>query len=156
LQDDWKFNSRLTLNLGLRWEGLSTAHEKQNFLTNFLGLNDGTPGPVKFIHPAETPRVGTPGVSNCTLVKCFDTNNWAPRVGFAYDLFGNQKTVLGGGYGIYYQRISNQSLLQTSGGSPFSEDFSATPFSVTTVNPFPSIRPQSDFPLPADTVIPKL
>ncbi|MGH9968190.1 MAG: carboxypeptidase regulatory-like domain-containing protein [Pyrinomonadaceae bacterium] len=155
-QDDWKFNSRLTLNFGVRYELLSVAHEKFNFLTNLSGFNDGTPGPVQFIHPAETPRVGTPGVSNCTLVKCYDTNNWAPRVGFAYDLFGDQKTVVRGGYGIYYQRTSNQPLLQTSGGLPFAEDFSPARLSVTTVNPFPSSRPQSDFPLTTDQRVPRL
>lgn len=158
--DDWKFNNRLTINIGVRWEGLSIAHEKYNFLTNFAGNGDNTPGPVTFIHPAETPRVGTPGVGRCTLLDCFDGNNFAPRFGFAYDLFGDQKTVIRGGYGIYFQRLSNQSLLQTSGGSPFSEDFSATPFgtagAVTTSNPFPTIRPASDFPLPADQQIPRL
>ncbi len=154
--DDWKVNSRLTLNLGVRWEGLSTAHEKQNFLSNFMAHGDDTPGPIKVIHPAETPRVGTPRVSNCTLVNCFDKNNFAPRLGFSYDLFGTQKTVLRGGYGFYYMRTSNQSLLQTSGGTPFSEPVAATPLSVTTVNPFPTIRPTSDFPLPADQLVPPL
>jgi len=155
-QDDWKFNSRLTFNFGVRYELLSVAHEKSNFLTNLSGFNDGTPGPVQFIHPAETARVGTPGVSNCTLVKCYDTNNWAPRVGFAYDLFGDQKTVVRGGYGIYYQRTSNQPLLQTSGGLPFAEDFSPARLGVTTTNPFPSSRPQSDFPLTTDQRVPTL
>jgi hypothetical protein len=156
VQDDWKWNSRLTFNLGVRYELLSVAHEKANFLTNLSGFNDGTPGPVQFIHTAATPRVGTPGVSNCTLVKCYDTNNWAPRVGFAYDLFGDQKTVVRGGYGIYYQRTSNQPLLQTSGGLPFAEDFSPQRLSVTTANPFPSSRPQSDFPLTTDRRVPAL
>lgn len=155
-QDDWKFNSRLTFNLGVRYELLSVAHEKFNFLTNLSGFNDGAPGPVQFIHPADTPRVGTAGVSNCTLVKCYDTNNWAPRVGFAYDLFGDQKTVVRGGYGIYYQRTSNQPLLQTSGGLPFAEDFSPARLAVTTANPFPSSRPQSDFPLTTDQRVPAL
>ncbi|HET6893280.1 MAG TPA: TonB-dependent receptor, partial [Pyrinomonadaceae bacterium] len=156
VQDDWKVNSRLTLNLGVRYELLSVAHEKQNFLSNLRGFNDGEPGPVQFIHPADTPVVGTPGVSRCTLVNCYDTNNWGPRVGFAYDLFGDQKTVLRGGYGIYYQRTSNQPLLQTSGGLPFSEPVSPARFGVTTANPFPSIRPSSDFPLATDQRVPRL
>ena len=160
LLDDWKFTPRLTLNLGVRWEGMSIAHEKFNFLTNFAAHGDGDPGPIRFIHPEDTPRVGTPGVTRCTMLDCFDANNFAPRVGFAYDLFGDQKTVVRGGYGVYFQRLSNQSLLQTSGGSPFSEDFSATPFgtagAVTTTNPFPAIRPASDFPLPTDQPIPQL
>src|SRR6185369_6191435 len=154
--DDWKFNSRLTFNLGVRYELLSVAHEKFNFLSNLRGFGDGEAGPVQFIHPEDTPRVGTPGVSNCTLVKCYDTNNWAPRFGFAYDVFGDQKTVVRGGYGIYYQRTSNQPLLQTSGGLPFSEPVSPARFSVTTANPFPSIRPASDFPLPTDQRVPRL
>ncbi len=155
-QDDWKITPRLTLNLGVRWEGLSTAHEKQNFLSNFRGLGDGEPGPISIIHPADTPRVGTPGVKDCTLNDCLDANNVAPRIGFAWDLFGNQRTVVRGGYGIYYQRTSNQPLLQTSGGLPFNQAISATPFSVTLQNPFPSIRPTSDFPLPFDQVVPRL
>ena len=156
LQDDWKFTSRLTLNLGLRWEGLSTAHELNNFLSNFRGLGDGTPGPISIIHPAGAPRVGTPGVSDCTLTNCFSAGNFAPRIGFAWDTFGNQKTVLRGGYGIYYQRVSNQSLLQTSGGLPFNEAISAAKFSVTPENPFPSILPNSAFPLATDQVVPAL
>jgi hypothetical protein len=156
-QDDWKFNSRLTLNLGVRYELLSTAHEKFNFLTNLQNFNDGSfVYPIRFIHPSDTPRVGTPGVSNCTLTDCYDKNNFAPRVGFAYDVFGNQRTVLRGGYGIYYQRTSNQPLLQTSGGTPFSQDFSAARFSVTTANPFPNTRPNSDFPLATDQEVPRL
>lgn len=155
IQDDWKFSSRLTFNLGLRFEGLSIAHEKFNFLSNFRGLGDGTAPPLEIINPAETPVVGDAGVSKCTMLDCFKFY-YAPRFGFAYDLFGNQKTVVRGGYGIYFQRVSNQSLLQTSGGSPFSEDFSAAPFTVTPQNPFPGQRPNSDFPLSTVAVVPRL
>ncbi len=156
VQDDWKIRPRLTLNLGLRWEGLSTAHELNNFLSNFRGLEDGQTGPISIIHPAGSPNVGTPGVSSCTLTTCFSAGNFAPRVSYAWDVFGNQKTVIRSGYGIYYQRVSNQSLLQTAGGLPFSEAISAAPFSVTPQNPFPSILPNSAFPLSTDQVVPAL
>jgi hypothetical protein len=155
-QDDWKIHPRLTLNLGVRWEGLSTARDKRNYLSNFAGLGDALAGPISIIHPEGTPKVGTPGVSDCTLLHCFDWNNFAPRVGFSWDIFGNQKTVLRGGAGTYYQRVSNQALLQTSGGLPFQEPFSTSWPSVNMSNPFPSSRPDSDFPLPYDQVIPAL
>jgi hypothetical protein len=156
VQDDWKIKPRFTLNLGLRWEGMSTAHEVNNLLSNFRGLEDGQPGPISIIHPQQTPNVGTPGVSNCTLTTCFSAGNFAPRIGYAWDVFGNQKTVIRSGYGIYYQRVSNQSLLQTAGGLPFSQAISAQKFSVTPQNPFPSILPNSAFPLSTDQVVPAL
>lgn len=156
VQDDWKIHPRLTMNLGLRWEGLSTANEKNNFLSNFAGLGDSQAGPIHIIHPEDTPRVGTPGVSACTLLDCFDDNNFGPRFGFAWDMFGDHKTALRGGYGMYYQRVSNQSLLQTSGGLPFQQTVSAAAFSVTPQNPFPTILPISAFPLRTDQIVPKL
>jgi hypothetical protein len=120
-----------------------------------LGDDTAAP-PLRFIHPEDTPVVGTPGVSKCTALDCFDENNFAPRISFAYDVFGDQKTVLRSGYGIYYQRTSNQPLLQTSGGPPFSEDFSNSFPAVTLDNPFPGSRPDSDFPLPTEPSIPRL
>jgi hypothetical protein len=155
-QDDWKIRPRLTLNLGLRWEGLSVAHEKNNFLTSFANVGDGGTGVVQFIHPEQTEVVGTPGVSSCTLTSCLDMNNFAPRIGFAWNIFGDQKTVVRGGYGMYYQRMSNQSLLQTSGGQPFAQPISVAPNSVPFNDPVPGSLPLSAFPLPTDRSIPPL
>lgn len=140
VQDDWRVTPRLTFNIGVRLEALSVAHDKEDKLTNFLGFGDGQP-------PLTLRRVRDGGITRCTLLDCL-TFNWAPRVGFAYDLFGNQRTVVRGGYGIYYQRVSNQSLLQTSGGGGFSASVLGTPLGQTFENPFTQLRPQSDFPLP--------
>jgi hypothetical protein len=149
-QDDWKITGRLTLNLGLRWEGLSQSHETDNFMSNFQGNGDNSPiasPTLVFIHPAGTPSIGTPRVSNCTYLHCMDKKDFAPRVGFAWDPIGNHKTVVRGGFGIYYDRISNQALLQSGGGFPFSETIAASPFTVTPQNPFAGLPPPSAFPL---------
>lgn len=93
-QDDWKAHPRLTLNLGLRYDVSTVSREKEGRLQNFdLTTLSFTPLGSK-LHD-------------------MDTNNFGPRVGFAYDLFGKQKTVLRGGYGIFYNRE-----LPASYGSP--------------------------------------
>jgi hypothetical protein len=99
VQDDWKAHPRLSLNLGLRYDVSTVSREKNGNLQNFdLATLTYTPKGQK-IHDA-------------------DTNNWGPRVGFAFDLFGNQKTVLRGGYGIFYNRE-----LPASFGSPHVNTF---------------------------------
>jgi hypothetical protein len=155
-QDDYKATSRLTLNLGVRWEGINIAHDKYDHLGNFSGNGDGLPGPLETIHPAGTPHVGTPGVSSCTLLHCFDASNFAPRFGFAWDVMGDGKTAIRGGYGVYFQRTSNQDELQSFGGYPFQESISAAAFSVTPENPFPNMPPISDFPLTGTQATPLL
>ncbi|MEP6900195.1 MAG: TonB-dependent receptor [Actinomycetota bacterium] len=93
-QDDWKAHPRLSLNLGLRYDVSTVSREKEGRLQNFdLTTLRFTPLGQK-IHNA-------------------DTNNFGPRLGFAFDVFGNQKTILRGGYGIFYNRE-----LPASFGSP--------------------------------------
>jgi len=93
VQDDWRVMPRLTLNLGLRWEydsnltGNSSAHDPCPNLT-------------------EEPTKPCTWMANVIdLKKYTDKKDFSPRIGFAYDLYGQGKTVFRGGYGIYYDRI---------------------------------------------------
>jgi len=92
-QDDWRARPNLTFNLGLRWEydsdltGTSSDHDPCPNLTSI----------------PDQPCVWMANVID--LKKHPDTKNFGPRVGFVYDPLGSGKTVLRGGYGIYYDRI---------------------------------------------------
>jgi hypothetical protein len=91
-QDDWKVNRRLTLNLGIRWDLITFPYEMYN---RQAALNPNSPGnnPTEFI-------AGQNGVGRSIIDTRF--TNFAPRIGFSYDLFGQGKTVLRGGYGVFY------------------------------------------------------
>jgi hypothetical protein len=82
-QDDWRATQRLTVNLGLRYEFMNTPHELSGHQSR--QINDYT-----------DPFTLGPVIKNNTL------HDFSPRLGLAYDLFGNGKTAIRGGAGIYY------------------------------------------------------
>ncbi len=95
-QDDWAITKNLTLNFGIRWEVDTPIRDADNRMNGFdpLQINpvSGTPGVVKFA-----------GVNDWRVQPyATDWNNFAPRFGFAWRAFGSQRTVLRGGYGIFY------------------------------------------------------
>jgi len=87
VQDDWRVNRRLTLNLGVRYDVdigfVDARHQKDNRAYKLFQIIG---------HP-----LGSRLVKN-------DKNNFSPRVGFAWDLKGNGRSVLRGGYGLYYDQ----------------------------------------------------
>jgi hypothetical protein len=100
ITDNWRITPRLTLTMGVRYE------------------YEYVPGnPVPNVgNPAIGDTVGVPATANHPD----DRNNIGPRVGFSYNVYGNGKTILRGGYGLYYGRIINANILQTylESGSP--------------------------------------
>jgi carboxypeptidase family protein/TonB-dependent receptor-like protein len=148
IQDDYRWSPRVTFNIGLRWEGMSFGHDKL-YRAAIFDPALAAQGRNPFLFPEKVNLAGftgTPGVKDCALNSCFDKDNFAPRFGFAWDIKGNQKTVLRGGYGIYYQRLSNQNILQNSLAAPFTVQplsSTTTPASFQLANPFAAIPPPS-------------
>ena len=85
IQDDWRVTPRLTVNLGVRYELNTVVHEKHGLMGNF--------DPIRGLVQSNDPYHG-------------DHNNFSPRVGFAWDVRGNGKTVIRAGAGILYEQVS--------------------------------------------------
>lgn len=113
-QDDWKVTPHLTLNLGLRWEPFLGSRELNGEVASFRPGQQSQRFPTAF---QGLLYQGDPGVA--PDVFRHDWNNLAPRVGFAWDVFGNQKTVLRGAYGIFYDSIAGIRLNRFPYNQPF-------------------------------------
>jgi hypothetical protein len=141
--DNWRATRRLTLNLGLRWDGVPHTYEANDRMGNFYPklynpadaavLNpDGTinpaspglgssPNPILAGVPLYLNGIGIPeqngipkGLVNGGLL------GFGPRLGFAYDLTGDSRTVLRGGFGIMFERIQGNDMYNAGPNIPFS------------------------------------
>ena len=143
VQDNWRTTRKLTLNLGLRWDGVPHTYEANNRMGNFypslydptkaaILFPDGTidpsspglgtsPNPILAGVPLYLNGIGIPGQNG--VPKGLVNNHWTnfgPRIGFAYDLTGHGTTVVRGGFGMMYERIQGNDMYNAGPNTPFS------------------------------------
>jgi hypothetical protein len=117
-QDTFRIFPRLTLVLGLRYEYNTPQYDVHNNILGYFG-----PTAQSKVFPDAPPGIlypGDPGTPNRALVYP-DKNNWAPRFGFAWDMLGNSKLVMRGGFGIFYDIEDGALNLQFGGQPPFGD-----------------------------------
>jgi hypothetical protein len=161
VQDDFHVSRRLTLNLGLRYDYLGFPYDLNGKVGNFdpslvpascIAAGGGNCVLAGFISPSSLKSpLATPGVTDTTLTSS-NKLNFAPRLGFAYDLLGNGKAAVRGGFGYYYIRTSGQTLLQLIASPPWVEQYLASGTGVVgskvLANPWPAGLPlPSQFPI---------
>ena len=158
VQDDYRVSSRLTLNAGLRYEFFGPPSEIHGRLSNFdpaaaspdvppSGSFSGFLIPSNYQGTVPNGVIRTPGSNFWDK----DYKDFGPRLGFALQLPGKSPTVLRGGYGIYYQRLSGELVLLNVGQLPFSVTQSllgSQNAAATLAEPFvPPLPPNSAYPI---------
>jgi TonB dependent receptor len=145
LQDDWTVSSRLTMNLGVRYEYQGIFDNSYGEMANFdpstgnLVVIGGTPNPLFAGLPQVTGE--SLGIDRSNYVR-WDRNNWAPRLGLAWRPLGNASFVIRSAYGIYYNVMPGHPASSLPQNPPFRtvQLFEALPGntpSLTMANPFP-------------------
>jgi Carboxypeptidase regulatory-like domain/TonB dependent receptor len=128
VQDDWRATPNLTLNLGLRWDVYPPWIEIDDRQSNF----DQTTG--TFVIASDNARIG--GVEVGRRLQTYSKGDVGPRFGFAYDLGGDGKTIVRGGYGVFWNFTPGGTSSSKAQNQPFldSQALTPTPVSSTGVN----------------------
>jgi hypothetical protein len=153
--DNWHLTPRLTLNLGLRYDGIPHAFERYDKFANFVpsAYNASLANPIQTdgtLNPAQLQtygggtelfylngmkEAGVGGFPRGVVQNSYFT--WQPRVGFAYDLTGNGKTVIRAGAGAFYERVQGNDVYNAALNPPFA--YQPVPTNVFFSNPNTSI-----------------
>jgi outer membrane receptor protein involved in Fe transport len=113
-QDEWRVNKKLVLTLGVRYEYSSPKLDTHGFTFNVI------PGLHSTVFPNAPDGLVFPGDKGAPRGVNFpDKNNWAPRIGFAWDPKGDSKTSIRGGFGIFYDILKAEDNFQDNGQPPF-------------------------------------
>jgi Carboxypeptidase regulatory-like domain len=143
--DNWHLNKRLVLNLGIRFDGIPHAFERYNQFANFVPAfyNTSLGNPVNAATGALNPSSLT--TFSCPPTRCatngeqfylngiaeagvngFPRGNvansyhtWQPRLGFAYDIAGDGRTVIRGGAGMFFERVQGNDVYNAALNPPF-------------------------------------
>ncbi len=169
IEDNWHISHRLTLNLGLRWDGIPHTYEANNRYANFYPNKWNPADAATFlangtIDPAG-PAAGAlgPGANSIISAYKFYLNgvgisgqpgvphgmvndawwNFGPRLGFAYDLTGTGKTIVRAGFGVMYERIQGNDMYDGAADVPFSASYSTNNVSLS--NPTLNIQNGTSF-----------
>ena len=142
VNDNWHVLPGLTVNLGIRFDGMPHSFERYDRFANFVAsdyessagypLNpDGTLNPA-FLTSSNgglfylngIKEAGVGGFPRGVVKNSYKT--WQPRIGFAYDVSGNGKTVLRGGFGLFFERVQGNDVYNAALNPPFAYQPSAT------------------------------
>jgi len=115
VQDDFKVRSRLTLNLGLRWDVQTAPTDPLNRVVNYVPGQKSTVIPTA---PVGALFFGDPGVERGGIPTSY--THFSPRIGFAFDPKGDGKTSIRGAFGLFYGSISGNEWNTMTNFQPFS------------------------------------
>jgi hypothetical protein len=147
IMDNWHVSPRLSLQLGIRYDALPHAWERNNQVANFdpnYFTSSATPvwqtgGSMLSTGPGfatyTVAGIAAPYYTNGMRIAgqggfprglvTNDYNTWQPRLGFSEDMFGNGKTVIRGGFGTFFERMQGNDIYNAATNTPFVNDPSA-------------------------------
>jgi hypothetical protein len=152
VQDSWKATRNLTLNYGVRYEPFIPWHEMQGRMGSFFPtLWASNTHSAKYPNaPSGLLFAGDQGFNPNGVASAY--NHFMPRVGFAYNVFGNGKTSIRGGAGTFFDSRINSTLFNIySNGVPFVTAValnSSASISMNVANPYTSYGTTNPFPAP--------